>query len=73
MEPRVHDKLSKQNLNILKLPYKFNELKNKNVNYKNVNVYNKNCTGTKSLNRSSVVTVDSNVNYHNYSLINNFT
>lgn len=72
-EPPIHKKFSKQNLNILKLPYKFNELKSKNNSiYKNTNVSRKNCDNNRNVNDSSVVTIDSNVNYrNNYSLINN--
>lgn len=40
--PRVPEKFSKQNLNILKLPYKFNELKDKSSKNVNVSVSNSN-------------------------------
>lgn len=40
--PRVPEKFSKQNLNILKLPYKFNELKDKSSKNVNVGVNNSN-------------------------------
>lgn len=73
LEPRVHEKFSKQNLNILKLPYKFNEIKNKNnCAYKNVNLSDKNYSAARNADGSGVVTVDCNVNYHNYSLIDNY-
>lgn len=54
--PRVPEKFSKQNLNILKLPYKFNELKDKSSKNVNVGVSNSNC-----YNLINPVTLNSNL------------
>lgn len=55
--PKVQEKYSRQDLNILKLPYKPNELKLKS--HKNVNSTNNNC-----YNVINSVTVDSKLNYY---------
>lgn len=55
--PKVPEKFAKQNLNILKLPYKFNELKHKSD--KNINVNsNNNCYSI-----INPVTLDSNTSF----------